>query len=135
MSLFSDLVMFLIHRIYYPVENETAMQTLKRLNMPGQNFPSIQADGGRRFRHYNETGEFLSLQSTGECSEGDLEIWKAKWSQHPTFHDELCAVMAYTVLMTNMSRISFTAFFGKCGIIIAEHLCEEVYGAADCTCG
>jgi hypothetical protein len=129
-STISDVVMFLIHRFYYPVENESAMQTLKRLNMPGQNMPTLQADAGRRFYHYKETGEFLDLQSeakkAGRCSQGDVEIWCAKWSQHPTLSDELCAVIGYMVLMANMSRISFTAFFGQCGITVAEHLCQEV---------
>jgi len=34
--------------------------------------------------------------------------------------------------MANMSRISFTAFFGQCGITVAEHLCADLYGAEEC---
>lgn len=130
MSFLSDIAMFMIHRCYYPVENESVMQTVRRLNMPGQNFPGIQADGGRRFYHYCQTGEFLNLKSeakaSGQCSGEDEKIWDAKWSQHPILHDDLIAIIGYMVLMANMSRIGFTAFFGQCGIVVAEHLCAEV---------
>jgi hypothetical protein len=130
MSFLSDIVMFMIHRYYYPVENESVIQTVRRLNMPGQNFPGIQVDGGRRFYHYCQTGEFLDLkaeaQATGKYSQEDEKIWDAKWSRHPKLHDDFCAIIGYMVLMANMSRIGFTAFFGQCGIVVAEHLCAEV---------
>lgn len=136
MSLFSDLVMFMIHRIYYPVKNETYMQTVLRLQMPGQNFPALQIDEGGRFEHYKETGQFRSLEAearnSGRVSQHDTSIWRAKWSQHPILHDELVCIIGFMVLMANMSRISFTAFFGQCGITVAEHLCADLYGAEQC---
>jgi len=104
-SIMSDAIAVLYHRLFFPVKNESWWQGFWRLNVPGQSWPDLQNDGGKRYRLLIERGVYVDLAEayakSGIISRQDLANYKPRYSSHPFFTDEL--IMAAGFMITTQA--------------------------------